>query len=331
VSAFRREDFTVTTRDGVRLRARLVERSGVDRDAPLVVLVHGIAAPLEPTYDLPVPGYSFLEELAKRGLRAVALDHRNFGKSDRDPRLSRPPIADPDGRGLHSLDDSVEDIRAVVEDCRTRFGVDRLTLFGSSRGAIQVLAAALDLAQALELAILNNPSSLCYLSGATGGPALAAMKEERDGARRENDYMPYTAEYQRKRWKKLFGDGSASAVDDDLQEKYIASCLASDEDGSKQVPPVFRVPSEGFPDRVPLLSLPKLAVPTVVVEAEEVPEDHVAAFFAAVPKDRARLLHITGSNHFTLRNARRFELANIIEAAVFGVRAGSEPSRGSRQ
>jgi len=326
---FQREDFRVQTRDGVGLRARAVAKEGLPADAPIVLLVHGIAAPLEPTYDLPVPGYSFLEELARRGLRAVALDHRNFGKSDRDARMSRPPVLDPEGRGLQSLDDSVEDIRAVIEAVLAKYAARKLTLFGSSRGAIQALATALVLPDALELTILNNPSSLCYLSGATDGARLLAMKAERDGAKREHDYTPYTAEYQRKRWKKLFGDGAQHAsIDGDLQEKYITACLESDELGNQMSPPVFRVPSEGFPERVPLLPLSTLRVPVLVVEAEEVEDDHIAAFFAAVPRDRARLLHIVGSNHFTLRNARRFELANIIESAIFGVRAtkGSGPT-----
>ena len=61
----------------------MVAKEGLAADAPAIVLVHGIAAPLEPTYDLGVPGYSFLEELARRGLRAFAFDHRSFGKSDR--------------------------------------------------------------------------------------------------------------------------------------------------------------------------------------------------------------------------------------------------------
>jgi pimeloyl-ACP methyl ester carboxylesterase len=317
----RREDWGVETRDGVRLRVRTVAQSDLGKDAPTVLLVHGIAAPLEPTYDLGVDGYSFLGELASRGLRAIALDHRNFGKSARDPRMSAPPNADP--RGLQTLDDSVEDIRAVVDMSLSRYGLPKLTLFGSSRGAIQVLAAALEptLAARLHLAILNNPSSLCYLSGATSGPRLDAMVAERREAAREHDYTPYTADYQRKRWKKLFGDGAAAHTDAALQEAYIAACIASDADGAKMDPPVFRVPTESFPERVPLLPLDRLAVPTLVIEAEEVPDDHLAAFFASVPRGRARFQRIRDSNHFTLRNARRYELANIIEAAVFGAKS----------
>lgn len=313
-----RTDSRVTTRDRIHLRTREVHPHDLPDDAPLVVLVHGIAAPLEPTYDLAVPGYSFLAELASRGLRAVAFDHRGFGRSDRDPRMEKPPVDDPQGVGLHSLDDSVEDIRAVVSACAERFPKAPLTLFGSSRGAIQSLAASLVLADRLRLTILNNPSSLCYLSGATAGPELAAMIEEREGAKRPQNYVPYTAAYQRSRWNKLFGDAVATHVDNELQEAYLAACLASDQEGCKQDPPVFRVPSEGFPERVPLLPLSSLVTPVLVVEAEEVPDEHVRCFFATVPRGRTRMLRIQGSNHFTLRNARRFELANIIEAAIFG-------------
>jgi pimeloyl-ACP methyl ester carboxylesterase len=316
---FDRADHRVSTSDGWGLRVRTV--SPADAGGEVIVLVHGIAAPLEPTYDLTVPGYSFLEELAGRGYRAVAFDHRNFGGSDRDPALAGAPVADPAGRGLHSLDDSVEDIRAVVEDCRRRYQVERVTLFGSSRGAIQVLGYVAGAGAGVELAILNNPSSLCYLSGAAGGPALAAMQREREEARREQNYTPYTAEYQRRRWHKLFG--GELAVDQGLQEAYIAACLASDSDGSRRDPPVFRVPSESFPARVPLLTLERVAVPVLVIEAEEVPDEHVAAFFAAMPAGRARLVRIRDSNHFTLRNARRFELANLIDVAITGRRWGA--------
>jgi pimeloyl-ACP methyl ester carboxylesterase len=307
-----RRDYRVTTRDGVGLRARSVATSG--HEGPVIVLVHGVAAPLEPTYDLPVDGYSFMVELARRGYRAVAFDHRNFGASDRAPAMSVPPIPNEDGAGLHTLDSSVEDIRAVVADALTRFGVDRLTLFGSSRGAIQVLAYAAGDGAALELAILNNPSSLCYLAGVRAGPLLADRDRERTKTRLKENYLEYTAEFQRTRWKKLFGDHLA--VDEALQEAYIEACLRSDEEGNQGNPPRFRVPAEGMPTRTPLLDLARLACPVLVIEAEQVPAEHIASFLADVPRGLARLIHIRDSNHFTLRNERRYELANIIDAAV---------------
>jgi pimeloyl-ACP methyl ester carboxylesterase len=317
VTSAERTDYRVTTRDGVGLRVRSVARPGGRGE--VIVLVHGIAAPLEPTYDLPVPGYSFLEELAGRGYRAVAFDHRNFGRSDRAAALGAPPEPDPSGRGVQTLDDSVEDIRAVVEDACSRYDVPRVTLFGSSRGAIQVLAHVATDGAHVSLAILNNPSSLCYLSAIASGPLLAEIARGREEARRAHNYTQCTATFQRQRWRHLFGSeggGGSQTVDPAIQDAYIACCIESDPDGARQSPPIFRVPTESFPERLPLIPLERLGIPVLIVEAEEAPDAHVAAFLASVPPGRARWVRLHDSNHFTLRNARRFELANLIDAAI---------------
>jgi len=317
-----RADYRVHTSDGVSLRVRQVGPAAPA--APVIVLVHGIAAPLEPTYDLPLAGSSFLDELAARGYRAVAFDHRNFGASDRDPALDRPAIDDPEHRGAHTLDDSVEDIRAVIADARERFGVREVTLFGSSRGALQVVAYAAAHRDGLAMVIMNNPSSLCYLAGASTGEALAWFREERTASQRAQNYLSYTAEHQRRRWAKLFGP--ESKVDSDIQDAYIECCLRSDPDGSRRDPPVFRVPTESIPDRTPLVGLDRVRAPCLVIEAEHKPAAHVAELARALPAGLARMVAIRDSDHFTLRNPRRFELLNIIDAAITGLRWGTTAS-----
>jgi pimeloyl-ACP methyl ester carboxylesterase len=319
--SFERCDYRVRTRDGVALRARQVVAAGREcSDA--IVFVHGIAAPLEPTYDLGLPGYSFLEEIASRGYRAIAFDHRNFGQSDRCSAMAQEPAADPEGVGMQTLDDSVEDIRAVVVDTRERYRVERVTVFGSSRGAIQVLCYAAGSADGLSMAILNNPSSLCYLAGVTDGPMLEALRVERAKAARPHNYTIYTEEYQRNRWRHLFGDNPS--VDELLQRTYLAACIQSDAQGARHSPAMFRVPTESFPPRVPLIDLRRLRVPTLVIEAEDIPTEHIAAFRATAPAGLARVVRIRDSNHFTLRNPRRFELANLIDVAVAAHRWGNQ-------
>ncbi len=317
----RREDFRVRTQDGLSLRVRCVSREPAERET--LVLVHGVAAPLEPTYDLPVPGYSFMESLAERGYRAVALDHRNFGLSERSKALDEEPRPALDGLGVHTLDDSVEDIRAVMEDARTRFNVPKVVLFGSSRGAIQALAAAARFPELISLAVLNNPSSLCYLAGQERGPLVDTLRAERTRHSRPETYARYTAEHQRKRWSHLFGE--KLSVEGTLQDAYIAACIASDPEGARQSPPCFRVPAEGFPDRVPLVPLSGLQVPILVVEAETVPAEHVDAFTASAPPGLTRVVTIRDSDHFTLRNARRHELANLLDVAICAHRWGDRP------
>jgi pimeloyl-ACP methyl ester carboxylesterase len=320
-SDVQRDDYWIKTADGVSLRVRHVAPVGAT-DLPVIVMVHGIAAPLEPTYDLALPGYSILEELARRNIRALAFDHRNFGKSDRDLALDRPAIEDPQHRGVHTLDDSVEDIRAVIADARQRFGVRDLTLFGSSRGAVQVLAYAVQHGDGVSLVIMNNPSSTCYLAGSKSGEEADWLREERTDALRAKNYLSYTAEFQRKRWSKLFGEGSK--VDTTVQDAYIDACLRTDEVGSRQDPPVFRVPTESIPDRVPLVPLDGLRIPCLAIDAEHRPPEHRAAFLRAMPPGLARIIDIRDSDHFTLRNPKRFELVNIIEAAIVGLSWGRQ-------
>jgi pimeloyl-ACP methyl ester carboxylesterase len=316
--ATERSDYAVRTADGVTLRARQVAPRGMSAP-PVIVLVHGIAAPLEPTYDLALPSYSILEELAKRGYRAVAFDHRNFGGSDRAPALDLPPVEDREHRGVHTLDDSVEDIRAIVADARERFSVRDVTLFGSSRGALQVFAYACGGGGGVSMVIMNNPSSLCYLAGARDGEPARWAREERSEAERSHNYLSYTAEYQRRRWAKLFGEGGK--VDAALQDAYIESCLRTDEEGCRRDPPVFRVPTESIPDRVPLVSVEQLRVPCLAIDAEHKPAAHVEAWMQSVP-GLARFIEIRDSDHFTLRNPKRFELLNIVEAAMRGLAWG---------
>jgi alpha-beta hydrolase superfamily lysophospholipase len=323
VTAIHCTDHRVDTSDRVGLRVRsYAPESGARR---VLVLVHGISAPLVPTFDLPIPGYSFMGELAGRGYNTVALDHRNFGGSDRDPAMFLPPAEDPAGVGIHGLDDSLEDIRAVIADAKARYGVERVVLFGSSRGALQVLAYAALHPGDLSLAILNNPSILCYRAGATQGAALDVMRRELGGTRRGFNYLLYTEEVLRRRWRKLFGQ-EGSRVEPEVQEAYIRACLETDPDALRGDPPGFRVPTEAIPLRTPLVAIEQLSVPCLVVEGEEIAREHLDYFLESAPAGLARVLHIRDTDHFTLRNARRFELANIIDAAVMSLGWGERGS-----
>jgi pimeloyl-ACP methyl ester carboxylesterase len=308
-------DYRVQTKDGVGLRVRACSpESGASQ---VIVMLHGISAPLVPTFDLPIPGYSFIEEVAGRGYHAVAFDHRNYGASDRDPRMNEPPVEDPEGKGIHTMDDSIVDIHAVIEDAKSRYGVDRVVLFGSSRGAIQGVAYALAHPEHLHIAVLNNPSTLCYLAGAREGKWLEAMREAHKPTLRGFNYLLYTEEMQRKRWSKLFGEGSL--VSEEVQEAYIKVCLDTD----PEEPNGFRVPVEAIPFKTPLLPLEELTIPCLLVEGEEKKPEHIDFFMSCVPEGLARMVRIHDTDHFTLRNARRFELANLLDVAAAARRWGA--------
>ncbi len=282
-------------------------------------MLHGISAPLVPTFDLPIEGYSFIEEVAQRGYVVLAFDHRNFGESDRDPKMSEPPVEDPEGKGIHTMADSLEDIRAVIADAKTRFGVDKVTLFGSSRGAIQGVAYALAHPSDLTVAVLNNPSSLCYLAGAREGALLEQARAEHKKTLRGYNYLLYTEESQRKRWGNLFGEGSL--VTEEVQEAYIQVCLDTD----LEEPNGFRVPIEAIPfTQVPLLPVEELRVPCLLVEGEGKSAELIDFFQSTAPEGLVRVVNIHDTDHFTLRNRRRFELANLLDVASTAARWGTQ-------
>jgi alpha-beta hydrolase superfamily lysophospholipase len=314
VTGERHHDWHVTTRDGFRIRARGMRGRGAARG--VVVLVHGIASPLEPTYDLPVATYSVLELLAARGHTAVAFDHRNYGESTRAEGMSRPPRRAPDA-GMHTLDDAAVDIDACVAAACERYETDAVFLFGSSRGALRVvnyLCSELPARGRVRLAFLNNPSDLCYLGGSRGA-RQADLAAEIARANRPYDYEVRTAQDVRDRWNAVFGD-RGTGIPDWVQEEYIVSSLASDPGFEVDGVPGFRVPIERIPERTPLFDGSRLPCPLFAIDAEGTPDQVVDELAASCPPGRLQLLRIEESNHFTLRNAKRFELVNILDAAV---------------
>ncbi|HSK05656.1 MAG TPA: alpha/beta fold hydrolase [Kofleriaceae bacterium] len=315
MTAISRTDHRVVTADGIGLRVRLVQPANVPAAAlrdRVLVLLHGMETPLEPTFDLDVPGYSFMEQMAARGHAAIAFDHRNFGRSDRDPAMGAEPVPDGAGPALFSLDAAAEDTAAVVEDTCARFGVSRVTLLGSSQGTLHALAYAARRPERVRLVIMNNPLAFCFSMGATEGPRVEETRRmlARYNARFPHSYRVISEPEFRASLRHRYD------LDPAVEEGYIASCVQSDPDSGRSTPPGFRVPKERFPDRVPVIDCARIRTPILMVTAEDVTDDDVAALAAQLPHPRLRLLRIRDSDHSTLRNPRRFELYNIVDAAL---------------
>ncbi len=317
MTAISRTDHRVVTGDGIGLRVRCVqpasEPAAALRDRVLVLL-HGMETPLEPTFDLDVPGYSFMEQMASRGYAAIAFDHRNFGRSDRHPAMSAEPVPDGAGPALFSLDDAAEDTAAVVADACARFATSGVTLLGSSQGTLHALAYAAREPERVRLVIMNNPLAFCFTMGALEGPRV---EETRRMLARYNARHPHNY--------RVLGEPEFRAglhhkhdtlLDPALVDGYVAACVRSDPDSGLRTPPGFRVPKERFPERIPVIDCARIRAPILMVTAEDVTDDDVAALAAVLPHRMLRLLRIRDSDHSTLRNPRRFELYNIVDAAL---------------
>lgn len=137
----------------VRLFVR--ERSpgaGSRRDLP-VLCVHGGFSPSTAAFDLPLPGYSLMEALARAGFAAFALDMTGYARSPR-PTMDDPanvvahhrPLLGERANGLGpspypfelvTAESERADIDAVIDFIRERTGSDKVLLFGWSGGGFR--------------------------------------------------------------------------------------------------------------------------------------------------------------------------------------------------
>ncbi len=97
----------------------------------LVLFLHPFGVPTARAFD--VPGYSWMDFVARRGFDAWALDFRGFGQSSRPAAMARPAEENPP---VVRATDGVRDVEAAVDYIRAQCGVDRVDLIGWSWGAV---------------------------------------------------------------------------------------------------------------------------------------------------------------------------------------------------
>jgi len=113
--------------EGATLRGFLIAASGAKQRLPTVVMAHGTSATIQ------MAAIEYARVFARAGLAALIYDHRNFGRSDGEPRLEINPWVQCRG------------YRDALNFAKTLEEVDpeRLSLWGDSYtgGQVVVLSA----------------------------------------------------------------------------------------------------------------------------------------------------------------------------------------------
>jgi pimeloyl-ACP methyl ester carboxylesterase len=104
----------------------------LDDRRPPVLLVHG-ATFSHGLFDLPRPGYSLMDELARSGRTVYALDIRGYGSSVSGSVMDEEPTRNPPFAGV---DAAMEDVTAAVWFILQHRGAAALDLVGFSWGAV---------------------------------------------------------------------------------------------------------------------------------------------------------------------------------------------------
>jgi pimeloyl-ACP methyl ester carboxylesterase len=138
VTRIMRRDLMLRTVDGVRVAVReTMPEAGPRDDAVPFVLLHGTRIPGLSEYDLPVPGGSLVEDLARAGHASLILDARGFGRSERPAAMERPPQ---DSRPYARCAEILRDVDAAVAAAPKPLG--RVALMGWGVGATVMMMYA---------------------------------------------------------------------------------------------------------------------------------------------------------------------------------------------
>ena len=190
----------------------------------IVLFVHGATFPSSSTFDVDLPGGSWLDYVAQRGYDVYALDIRGYGGSTRPAAMSQPPGANAPFAGTR---EAVRDIAAAVDFILKRRGVSQLTLIGWSWGTTTTAAFAAEQPARVGRLVLFGPVWL----GMRPPPYQGAYRTSTRGSARAFAIAGIPQPRV---------DEISPPANFDL---WWAATLATDPEGSRQSPPVVRSPN----------------------------------------------------------------------------------------
>ncbi len=97
----------------------------------VVLFLEPFSVPTARAFD--VPGYSWMDDFAKRGYDTWAMDFRGFGQSDRPKEMDAPPRQNPP---VVTHQEALKDLDAVINYIKQKQNVDKVNLVGWSWGAV---------------------------------------------------------------------------------------------------------------------------------------------------------------------------------------------------
>jgi pimeloyl-ACP methyl ester carboxylesterase len=268
-----------------------------------VVFVHGASYPGHATFDMELPGGSWMEWLAKRGYDVYAVDLRGYGRSSRPPEMKQPPEAN---KPVVDTAQAVQDLSHVVQYVLSRRNLQSLALVGWSWGATVAGRYTTDEAYGrVDRLVLYAPQ---WLRDGAQPPQVdpAAVGAWRTVHPREA----------RDRWLKGVPAGKREQVmPKEWFDSWVKETLAGQSD--LQAPNgVVADALSGWGAGKPLWQPGKVSVPTLVVQGEwdgESPPEMGRAVFAQL-KGNKRYVVIGEATHAMLLEKNRQQLFRAVQA-----------------
>jgi pimeloyl-ACP methyl ester carboxylesterase len=248
-AAIDRRDRIVESEPGISIAFREVIARGHHDRVP-VILVHGAGGGGISSFDVPVPGYSLAEDLARAGHPASAIDVRGWGHSTRPAALDAPADANPPAV---LSDEAVRDIAAVAAQVRAERHRPVALVGWATGGHWAGMFAATH---------PDDVSHLVMLNTIYGTPGPWVMRARLEDPAHPGQLSPSLGAYSLRGTRSLLStwdanipvDDKASWRDPAVADAYAAIAIASDPTSSSRTPPSVRVPTGPLRDSYALAS-----------------------------------------------------------------------------
>jgi pimeloyl-ACP methyl ester carboxylesterase len=283
-----------------------------DPRLPPVLLVHGatIGATL---FDLPLPSYSLMANLAGPGRPVYAVDIRGFGHSLNGSVMASPPHAHPP---FPRLDEAVSDIAAAVEAICARERTAAVDLLGFSWGSITSARYAGAHPQRVARLALYAPLyaevNLLWLG------RIADREDHERLAPGIGAYRFITLADLIARWDSDLPTDDPSLYREGGVPELLFEALSALDPGMQQSGrPAFRCPAGALVDLLnvfngrPLFDPSRLTMPTLLIRGADdttSTDTDSRRLLAAIAAERKRYHVITPGSHFLLLERNRAQL-----------------------
>jgi pimeloyl-ACP methyl ester carboxylesterase len=257
-----------------------------------LLFVHGSSVQSVPAFDLQIPGQpqsSVMDWFARLGYDTWCFDCEGYGRSDK----SRPVNAD--------ISCGADDLAAVTAYIQQQSGGQKLSLYGSSSGALRVGLFAQRHPERIRRIVLD---ALVYTG--VGSPTLDERKKRLPQYRASNR-RPIDRAFVRSIFTR---DGNPDAYDPAVVERFADQVLALD----------TSMPTGTYVDmsaNLPVLDPAKIRVPTSILRGQWdgiATDQDVLNFFARLPNPDKQFSMMPGIAHTSMRSKNWRMVYDLVDA-----------------
>lgn len=287
--------------------------SDADHEAPgqSVLFVHGATYGSTWTFDYPVEGRSWMDQMAADGFDAWCIDLVGYGGSDRPREMDQPAADNPP---LVDTDHAVAEVNVAVEKILKDRGITRLSLIGYSWGTAICGKFAGVYPDKVEQLVL---SGALWVEQGNSPRAIVANP----GA-----YRTVDADSAMARWATGLSQPEIDAiVPAERVRAWCEAVVQCDPRANDTTPPLLRAPTGVMKDYMacaasgePWYQPGLITAPTQIVvgelDRETTPEQCQKVFAQLTRAPEKRLTIVGGGTHTLLLEHQRHALINVVSA-----------------